>query len=82
MSIMSKRPRRAVEVVDLPTEPSKPSLSLLMKLGSIAVHVDEATSLGGHEFDWTATRVLLDDPEVKLWIMNMGVLLPQKRSAR
>jgi len=57
-----------------------PSITLLCKLGSIAVHVDEALSAEGHPFDWAATRLLLNDPEVKQWIADMGVLLPQKRN--
>ena len=56
-----------------------PSLTLLCKLGSLAVHVDEALSNDSHEFDWTAIHLLLDDPEVKQWIVAMGPLLPKKR---
>ena len=59
----------------------KPPLSLLAKLGSIAVHVDELLSLGGHDFDRHAIQSLLDDPEVKEWISKMIVWLPVKRSA-
>lgn len=51
---------------------ARPSIALLCKLGSIAVHVDEA-------LDWTVTRMLLADPEVKQWIADMGALLPRKR---
>lgn len=29
--------------------------------------------------DWTVTRMLLADPEVKQWIADMGALLPRKR---
>lgn len=64
-------------------DPLKPSMQLLMKLGSIVVHADEGTSpTGGHVFDVSAARVLLDDPEVAAWIAAMGPLLPRKRSAR
>jgi len=59
-----------------------PSITLLCKLGSIAVHADEMTEPGGHEFDVVAMRQLLNDPEVKMWIIDMGALLPRKRSAR
>ena len=61
---------------------NNPSLSLLCKLGSIAVHVDEALSAEGHPFDWAATRGLIEDPEVKQWIADMGAMLPQIRNAR
>lgn len=60
-------------------EAEMPPLSLLCKLGSIAVHVDEALSDDGHQYDWTAIHMLLDDPEVKQWIVAMGPLLPKKR---
>ena len=58
-----------------------PGASLLAKLGSIAVHVDEFTSRGGHEFDAIAMRGLLDDPEVKEWLAGMDKLamIPKKR---
>jgi len=64
---------------DTTCTPLTPPASLLCKIGSIAVHVDEAISAGGHAYDWTAIRGLLDDPEVKMWIATMGALLPQKR---
>lgn len=60
----------------------EPDLALLCKLGSIVVHADEMTEPGAHEFDHTAVRSLLADPEVKAWIKGMGGLLPLKRSAR
>lgn len=60
----------------------RPNVSLLCKLGSIAVHVDEARSPGGHQFDLTALDTLLRDPEVKQWIKAMGELVPMKRNAR
>jgi hypothetical protein len=56
-----------------------PPLTLLCKLGSLAVHVDEALSDDSHHYDWTAIHLLLDDPEVKQWITDMGALLPKKR---
>lgn len=56
-----------------------PSLALLMKLGSIAVHADEMLSTDGHEFDRVALKSLLTDPEVVAWIKKMGELLPRKR---
>lgn len=54
-------------------------LSLMVKLGSIAVHADEMLSLDGHAFDRTALEALLRDPEVVAWVRSMGALLPLKR---
>jgi hypothetical protein len=46
----------------------QPSLALLVKLGSIARHVEEAVSTGGHPFDVVATRALLGDAELEAWM--------------
>ena len=64
------------------TEAFKPSVPLLVKLGSIAVHADEFTSPHSHQFDLTALRQLLDDPEVVEWLATMtkGAFLPVKRN--
>ncbi len=61
----------------------KPSISILVKLGSIAVHVDEFFSPGGHEFDKTAIEQLLQDDEIKEWISQMtkAATLPVKRNS-
>ena len=59
--------------------PLTPPLSVLVKLGSIAVHVDEMLSQKGHEFDRHAIQTLLDDEEVKQWIKAMGPFMPVKR---
>lgn len=56
-----------------------PSLSLLIKLGSIAVHADEAFSTDGRNVDVDVTKGLIQDPEVRAWIKEMGALLPLKR---
>lgn len=63
-----------------------PSLSLLIKLGSIIVHADELTQNEGrdaHEFDVTVIRQLLADPDVTEWITEQtkAGFLPVKRSA-
>ena len=58
--------------------PLAPSLSLLCKLGSLAVHADELTGIG-HTFDLEAIKSLMSDPEVKAWIKAMGPFLPVKR---
>lgn len=59
--------------------PLRPSLGLLCKLGSIAVHVEEFFSPKGHPLDRQALNTLLDDAEVKQWIKDMGVYMPVKR---
>ena len=61
------------------SDPLKPALSLLSKLGSIAVHVQEALSEKGHPFDIAALRSLAQDEEIKTWIKEMGVYLPRPR---
>jgi hypothetical protein len=60
----------------------KPSPALLVKLGSIIVHFDEATEPGAHEFDLHTARQLLADPEVAAWMkaMTAAAMLPVKRS--
>lgn len=62
------------------TDPLKPELTLLIKLGSIIVHAEELWGPGGHEFDKIAAEVLLKDPEIKEWVKAMGPFLPVKRS--
>jgi len=59
-----------------------PTISLLVKLGSIAVHVDELLSPHGHTFDKDAIRSLLSDDEVKEWLgkMDKAAFLPKKRN--
>lgn len=68
-------------VIPPKTNPFQPEVSLLVKLGSIAVHVDEMLSPGGHEFDRVAIQQLLSDADVKSWISDMHKLamLPVKR---
>ena len=64
------------------TDPLKPNTALLVKLGSIAVHVDEMLSPHGHQFDRTALDLLLADGDVKAWIaaMTKMAMLPVKRN--
>lgn len=61
--------------------PKKPSLPLLVKLGSIIVHADETLSDDGRIVDQNITMKLIADPEVQGWIREMGALLPLKRKA-
>lgn len=74
------RPRKVSDLCDL----YAPPVSLLCKLASIAVHVDEATSDDAHHFDVAALRSLLADREVQDWLEAMGKegLAPVKRNAR
>ena len=64
------------------SDPLKPNIPLLIKLGSIAVHVEEMLSPYGHEFDKSAIETLLSDPELKEWIKEMAALafMPVKRN--
>lgn len=61
--------------------PLKPTVTLLVKLGSIAVHIEELASPSGHHFDKIAVASLLNDPEVKEWLaqMNAMAMIPRKR---
>ena len=62
--------------------PLTPSITLLAKLGSIAVHSDEFISPAGHPFDRDALKSLLEDGEVREFIADMQkqALVPLKRS--
>jgi hypothetical protein len=61
--------------------PLCPSVALLVKLGSIAVHAEEFMSADRHEFDLIAMEQLLKDPEVVEWraLMDQMAMLPKKR---
>jgi hypothetical protein len=63
-------------------DPLKPSAALLVKLGSLVVHLEEAYSLNGHEFEHISFRALQNDPDVREWFtaMNKMALLPVKRN--
>lgn len=58
-----------------------PTATLMVKLGSIAVHVEEMLSPQGHAFDKIALEQLLKDREVTEWLMAMDAvaLIPKKR---
>ncbi len=62
-------------------EAMQPKMSILVKLGSLAVHVDELLSPQGHTFDKEAIKSLLDDPELNEWLAAMDAMsfLPKKR---
>ena len=57
----------------------KPTLLLLVKLGSIVVHTDELLGPDGRNLDKQIVQGLIADPEVQKWIKAMGPLLPAKR---
>lgn len=63
--------------------PLQPAPGLLCKLGSIAVHVDEMLSAGGHQFDRIATENLIWDSEVQEWLRAMDglAMIPKKRKS-
>lgn len=60
---------------------ANPPMSLLCKLGSIAIHTEELRSDDGHPFDAAALDQLLADTEVRQWLdaMKGAALLPKKR---
>jgi hypothetical protein len=59
----------------------QPPGTVLVKLGSIARHVEEALGAGGHPHDLAAVKSLLEDPEVQAWMgaADALALLPVKR---
>ena len=60
----------------------KPSVGVLVKLGSLAVHIDEYLSENGHPYDKEAINTLLSDTELEEWIAEMSkmAMLPEKRN--
>lgn len=60
-------------------DPLRPTLPLLMKLGSIVVHAEEMLSPKGHHFDKETILSLLSDKQVQDWIKDMDVYMPVKR---
>ena len=63
------------------SDPLKPAVSILCKLGSIAVHVQEMLSTKGHHFDKVALESLMMDKELTGWLYDMDKLamIPKKR---
>ncbi len=59
-----------------------PSASVLIKLGSLAIHVEEGMGPRGHPYDVVAIQGILADPELQEWLKEMDsmALLPLKRS--
>lgn len=58
-----------------------PSLTVIIKLGSIARHAEEVISPGVHPLDAVAIQGLLEDPEVVEWMADADklALLPVMR---
>lgn len=63
------------------SDPLNPTASLLSKLASLAVHVEELQSPSGTPDDAAAIRSLLADAEINEWISEMRkmALIPVKR---
>ena len=61
--------------------PLDPTATLLVKLGSIIVHMEEKASSKGHWMDQHALDTVRNDPEVIEWFeqMNKMAFLPVKR---
>lgn len=62
-------------------DPLKPGATILVKLGSLIVHLEEAHSPNGHAVDLAAAAQLQADPEVQAWFaaMHKMGMLPVKR---
>ena len=62
-------------------DPMRPTPSLLCKIASLLVHVEEANGPDGHPFDVAAIDALKADPEYREWMAGMGGLglIPVKR---
>lgn len=56
-----------------------PPLGLLVKLGSLVIHLQEAASPGGHAFDQLAIHTLENDEDVQAWFKAMQPYMPVKR---
>lgn len=63
------------------SNPLKPDMKLLCKLGSIIQHADEMLSPKGHHFDKDALLAILKEPDVKAWLKDMDklALIPKRR---
>ena len=62
-------------------DPTKPSMTVLVKIGSAMVHADEMLSPTGDDYDKIALQSLINDPEVQSWIAAITKLgfVPLKR---
>lgn len=64
------------------TDPLRPSMILLAKLGSIIVHYEELSSPNGNEIDKMALRMLSGNADIIEWMRAMRelALIPEKRA--
>ncbi len=62
-------------------DPMKPSMDVLVKLGSAIVHAKEAISVDGRPVDKFEFDQLLNEPDLADWLKAMGdmALLPVLR---
>ena len=60
----------------------QPAATVVVKLGSLAVHFEEWLSPDGHEYDLAALKSILADEEIRAWLEDMKKLglLPVKRT--
>jgi hypothetical protein len=58
-----------------------PSLSVAVKLASLAVHLEEMLSPSRHRYDVSAAETILRDPELRAYLAEMDklTLLPVRR---
>lgn len=66
------------------SDPLKPSVALIAKLGSVVVHAQEAFSPNAHPLDVEAIRGLAADPEITEWLsaLQKQGLVPVKRATQ
>jgi hypothetical protein len=59
----------------------KPNPSLVVKIGSLIVHYQEALGPKGHPLDWEAIKSIEGEPDVQEWFAEMTKkgFLPVKR---
>lgn len=62
-------------------DPLKPDAGVIIRAASIIQHFDEYTRPGGHAFDLTSARSLLEMPDMQQWMSELDAmtLLPKKR---
>lgn len=72
---MARRKSLSIDAMD-------PDVSVLAKLASLVVHLQEAEGEGGHWFDIAAVKSLINDGGIKEWTEAMQKigLAPVKRS--
>lgn len=79
------QPRRALEgETGMKNDTMKPSVTVLIKIGSAMIHAEELieTKFKNADFDISAFNAVAQDPEVVAWVKAMGPMLPRKRSTR